>query len=499
MKKFLQILELLKENKLVVDSSNIDVEIKDITFDSREVKDGSLFFAKGVHFKDEYLQGAKDNGAVAYIGEKKFPVEGMEYIVVSNIRKAMLLVARFFFDNPDEKIKLIGVTGTKGKSTTVYMIKNVLDEYLISHGKKPCGIISSIKTFDGINEFESHLTTPEAIELYRIFNNSVEAGLEYLVVEISSQGLKYDRIGNANFEMVVLLNIGVDHIGSAEHPTIEDYVESKLKIFDLSDKILYYKLSDNLEQIEKALEGRNPLTYDLFNPSSDYNITDIVFHDGVNKFMVNGEEYKLNMFGDFNVENATVAIAIAKELGVDDQSIKKALSEFFIESRSSVFMSKDKELIAIVDYAHNKLSFDKNYEVFKKQFPEYKIYSVFGASGGKGLNRRKDLGEAASLVSDKIYLVPDDPNYDNPYEISEQIVSYFLKDVPYEIFESRELGIKKAVDGIDGKTLIFVAGKGNESYQLVRGDYKQIESDYVVTQKLIENYDEKSKQEVENE
>ena len=176
---------------------------------------------------------------------------------------------------------------------------------------------------------------------------------------------------------------------------------------------------------------------------------------------------------------------------MDDNSIKEALERLEIESRSTIIYTEDKKLVAVLNYAHNKISFEENFKFFKNNYPNYKIYSVFGASGGKGLNRRKDLGEVASRYSEKIYLVPDDPNYENPIDISKDIASHFEKEVAYEMFEKREDGIKKAFVDANNHTILFIAGKGSEHYQLKNGGYEKIKSDYDVAMEEIEKYNNK--------
>lgn len=487
MRKFNDIVELLDNKGLLVEKYDCDLEIEDISFDSREIKNGTLFFAKGVHFKKEYLEDSFNKGAVAYVSEVNYDVD-KPHIIVKDIRKTMVEVARFFFDYPDKKLKLVGITGTKGKSTVTHITKAIIDEYLETIGKKESAIISGIRTYDGVNDFESHLTSPEAIDYYRALNNAVESGIEYLVSEVSSQALKYDRVGDAEFDVVALTNIDGDHIGEFEHPTLEDYKDSKLKIFDLSDTIVYYKASEFIKDIEAKAKSKDSTSYDINNPEADINVTNIKFDDFKYTFSIGETEYFLNMFGEFNVLNTACAYAIARKLGIENEIIQNALKKFELESRSNIMKTEDEKIIAFVSYAHNRISFEKNFEFFKKQFPEYKIFSAFGASGGKGINRRKDLGEVASLYSDRIYLIPDDPNYDDILGISEIIAGYFLKEVPYKIFESRELGIIDMMNDVEDKTILFIAGKGDESYELFQGGYREINSDYIVTKELIRNY-----------
>lgn len=493
MKNISQIEKLLIEKDLLVESNySEDIQILDINFDSRKVDKDTMFIVKGLKFKDEYLFDSKEKGANSYIAEKKYDID-LPSLIVKDIKKAMLEVARLFFDYPDRKIKLVGITGSKGKSTNVYMVKHILDSKLKTEGKKPAGLVSTIRTYDGLNEYESHLTTPESLDLYRNIFNAVESGLEYMVIEVSSQALKYDRVGkDIDFDIVALLNIGHDHIGEHEHPTVEDYVNTKLKIFDLSKKIVYYKSTDHIEEIEKALENKEAVSYDVNNPSSDYNIENINYDKGVNKFTVNGKPFKLNMFGDFNIENAAAAIIICKSFGMTYEELYQAMETFSLKYRSSVLRTNDGQIVFIVNYAHDRLSFTRNFEIIKRDFPDYKVVSLFGAAGGKGLNRRKDLAEVASMNSDKVYIIPDDPNFEDPLEIASQIASNFVRDIPYEMFNKRVLGINKAVEDAKEKTVFFLAGKGREDYQLYKGGYAKMRSDHDIAEELVEEYNKRN-------
>ncbi|WP_311487845.1 UDP-N-acetylmuramyl-tripeptide synthetase [uncultured Helcococcus sp.] len=490
MKKFLDIVDLLKSKDMLVEYTDKELEIKDITYDSRQVNKDTLFFAKGLHFKEEYLQSAKDLGACAYISEIKYDID-LPYIIVKDIRKTMYIVADYFFDSPDKKLKMIGVTGTKGKSTTVTMLKAILDNYLIVNEQKKAGLISTILTYDGIVEKESTITTPESIELYRHLSNAVKSGIEYMVVEVSSQALKYDRLGYIKFDIGAILNIDNDHIGELEHPTLDDYVNSKLKMIDISKKLVYFKSGNNVEKIESKANDIETVSYDINNPDADFNITDINYEYLINYFKINGKEFSINLFGDFNVANATCAYIIAKNFAVDDKFIKEALEILEVESRSTIIFTEDKKLLAVLDYAHNRISFEENFKFFKNNYPDYKIYSVFGATGNKGLNRRVDLGEVSSMYSDKVYLVPDDPNYENPIDISKEIVKSFKREISYEIFDKREQGIRKSFLDADYHTILFIAGKGSEHYQLKNGGYEKIKSDYEVALEEIEKYNNK--------
>ncbi|MEA4932054.1 MAG: Mur ligase family protein, partial [Lawsonibacter sp.] len=197
-----------------------------VSYDSREVVPGTLFLCKGAHFKPEFLISAKEKGAMAYLSATPYPEVDLPCLLVQDMRRTIAPLADLYYDHPSGKLNVIGITGTKGKSSTTYYLKYILDEYLEGEGKPESGVISSIDTYDGVERFESHLTTPEPLDLQRHFQNARNAGIDYLTMEVSSQALKYHRTLCTEFAAACFLNIGSDHISPIEHPDFEDYFTS---------------------------------------------------------------------------------------------------------------------------------------------------------------------------------------------------------------------------------------------------------------------------------
>ncbi|MEG1996491.1 MAG: UDP-N-acetylmuramoyl-L-alanyl-D-glutamate--2,6-diaminopimelate ligase [Oscillospiraceae bacterium] len=471
-------IDLLEEKKLLtfqnaqaVQSSVIDL----ITYDSTAVKKNSLFVCKGAAFKEAYLLSAVSNGATAYVSEKKYDNCTAPCIIVSDVRKAMAYLAKSIYDNAYEKINLIGLTGTKGKSTTSYYIKYILDEYLVDNGLKKCGILSTNDIYDGVLTEEAHLTTPEALELHKHFDNAYQSGLKFMEMEVSSQALKYDRVLGVKYDVCAFLNISPDHISKNEHEDFNDYFSSKLKIFAQS-KIACVNLdSDEIDTILKAATASQSI---------------LTFGTTANADIFGYDIKKVNDEIHFNVENALCAIAICYCYNIDYKYLFNGLKKARSTGRMEVHSSSDKKITVIVDYAHNKLSFDKLFSSVKKEYAGKEIIAVFGCPGNKAVNRRKELGEISAAYSDKIYLTEEDPAFESVSDICSEIKNYV---VPFgcecHIINDRKQAIKSAILNSNGETVILITGKGNEKYQKANGTLIPYESDTFYTEMFLKEYD----------
>ena len=498
MKNKKDILAFLEREGLVVEHRICeDADIKGITFDSKEVDKDHLFFCKGVAFKEIYLDEALKRGASLYISENRYE-KSSDFILVSDVRRAMVLLAAFYYDYPDKKLKTIGVTGTKGKSTTVILIKSILDAYLEKKNMKACGLISTIYNYVGDTDLKSSNSTPEALILYKLLHTAVENGLEYMVIECSSQALKYDRVNEVEFDMAVFLNIGEDHVSPGEHPSFEDYFSSKLRIFDHARYALINKSTDHLEEVLSKIEELN-LPFESFSASeeADYMALDHYYDKGLLKFRASHadmkEEFSLKLLGAYNVENALATMAVGQHFGLDLASIRQGLKKTEIKEREEILTTPDGKITAVVSYAHNGLSFEKSYEFIKEAFPDHFISSFFGIGGEKADNRMVGMCQQAVKNSDFIYIVPDDPGYKTFEENMERMLPYIEgKGVPYLGIDSRQEAIEEEFSKAfkrDKKTVLFIAGKGPEAYQKIMGKYIPIPTDAEVVKGILEKYD----------
>ena len=518
--KILEIIDELEKNSQIKEIKNFerktseDIEISDITYNSKEAKKNSLFICKGNAFKREYLLDSIKNGSVAYISEidysdyltcEKMRDMGCEQpiitIVVKDVRLSMGILANLFFDRPWKEISLIAFGGTKGKSTATYMLKKIIDD---TKGKLS-GVISSIEVFDGKNNVEAGLTTPEAMELQRILRREVENKIDFCSMEVSSQALKYHRTYGMRFKVGIFLNMGYDHISPLEHENFDDYFNSKMIMMTQCENLVINKDSDHIDEIlkiaEKNISSEKIFTYSIKDEDADMYGKDIKYDVKQNKSIFtlvdnrDGKTYdevSLNMIGDFNVSNAVSAILAAKILGIKVEDAAKTLDNILVKGRMNIVTAQNGNIVAIVDYAHNKMSFENLFDMIKRIYEGYRIVAVFGCPGGKAFNRRKELAQVASEYADRIILVPEDSNYEDPDEISNDILKYVNDESKAEILRNREFGIVKTLKESEEnfiktgeKTVIAITGKGWETTMKVEGKNVPIKSDMkIVTENL---------------
>lgn len=478
------------------------VEIKYLTFDSKKVRPGTLFICKGAAFKAQYLDEAIEKGAVAYVSEKKFDTQKeVPYILVDDIRVAMPILAVKYNCAPWKELNVIGVGGTKGKSTTAYYIKAIVDDYMSATGGKESGILSSIDIYDGVIREESSLTTPEAVELQEHLRNAVDSQITYVEMEVSSQALKYGRVAAMKMDVGIFLNISEDHISPIEHPDFEDYFSSKLMMFANTKNAVVNLDADFSERIVEAAKASEAIytfsmkekNADVFGYAVEKDGHETVFRVKTEAF---DEEFRLTMPGLFNVENALAAITTAVALHIPVEYMKSGLLRAKTSGRMELFESRDKERVAIVDFAHNKLSFEKLFASAREEYPDYDIVAVFGSPGNKALIRRENLGTVAGQYATKIYLTADDPAYEEVVDICKEIAVFVEKQrCPYEIVEDRTEAIHKAMESATRKTVFLITGKGNETWLKYGNKHIECKSDVENVKECLEFYD-KSRQEV---
>lgn len=486
-----KILAILSENNLLVSHNIVDMQqgVTFVTHDSREVQAGSLFFCKGIHFQQQYLHNALEAGAVCYCAEQQYAVEG-SYILVSSIRRAMALIAPLFYGYAYEKLNLVGVTGTKGKTTIAYFLKNIFDTYT---GKKT-GLLSTIDVYTGKRAEEAHLTTPEPCDLQRYFWEAATSGIDFFTMEVSSQAYKTERVFGMQFDNGIFLNISEDHIGPLEHEDFADYLDCKLAFIRHCNNVLINAETQHLARVQQAAANAQRVTLygsEKSRGSCDYYYSNIQKTTGGLRFLVTNEaagytgEFAIAMAGYFNVENALAAIVMAKTLGVDDNSIREGLLRTSVPGRMNVV--ENDEITVVVDYAHNLLSFTKLYESLKQEYPGRRIVSVGGSPGGKAQLRRQNFADVVGRQSDYIYITAEDPQYEDVLSICNEMAALVsvVSAVPYEIIPDRAQAISRAIRTAKRGDVVVLLGKGDETYQKINGEYVPCESDLQIAQRLL--------------
>ena len=467
-----------------------------VSYDSRQVEPGTLFVCKGAHFKAEFLQMAREKGAMAYVSLEPYPQVDLPCIQVTDMRETIAPLADLFYGHPSGDLNVIGITGTKGKSSTAYYMKSILDRYQESQGRGETGVVSSIDTYDGVERFESHLTTPEPLDLQRHFANAAQTGLEYVTMEVSSQALKYHRSLCTEFAAACFLNIGYDHISPIEHPDFEDYFASKLKIFAQAHISCVNLDCDHAQRVMEAAQaaGAPIITFSQKDPSAQVYASDVHKEDGQILFTLRTPRYtrqmRLTMPGLFNVENALGAAALCEALDIPEWAVYDGLVRARVPGRMEVYANADGRVLSIVDYAHNRLSFETLFSSVRAEYPERELAIVFGCPGKKAYDRRHDLGEAAGAWCNRVYLTEEDSGEEDTLDICHEIQPNVEKGkARCRIIPNRGEAIRQAVLESERPTVLLLTGKGRETRQKRGTEYIDTPTDVEYVQAFLQEYD----------
>lgn len=450
---------------------NIEIDILSVEDNSKNVKQGSLFVAvRGYDFDGhDFINEAISNGATAIIIDLnanlknvKIP-EDITVVVVQNSRIALAIVACNFYGNASKKFTLIGVTGTKGKTTTCYMIKAILEKA----GKK-VGLIGTIENFIGDKSLgESNRTTPGSVELQKMFYQMAEEKCDVVVMEVSSQSLKLNRVLGSYFDIGVFTNFSGDHISEKEHPDMEDYFKSKEKLFAMCSK--GYVNADDFKTwiLEKDSPKCQFKSYGIDNTcdllAKDVTITNVSVDYRV-KIGTRNERIKVNIPGRFSVYNSLAAISVTQDLGASLENIKEALLEISVPGRSELIVENDNFPI-MIDYAHTVASLSNILKAVKT-YTRGRVICVFGCGGDRDKEKRPQMGEIAGKIADYTIVTTDNPRTEKPEEIIKEIEVGIAKTKgKYEIVVDRKEAIEKAITMMNKKDMVVICGKGHEKYQ----------------------------------
>ncbi len=429
-----------------------------ISFDSREADKSTLFFAKGATFKKEYLEQAIKNGLTFYVSQVDYELD-IPAIIVTDIKKAMSLIAMEFYGHPENDLKIIAFTGTKGKTTAAYFAYNILKQ---SH--KPAMFSTMNTTLDGKTFFKSKLTTPESLDLFKMMATAVQNGMTHLIMEVSSQAYLVERVYGLTFDVGVFLNISPDHIGPIEHPTFEDYFYHKRLLMTNSKAVVVNAGMDYFDVVAQQVANT---PHDFYGKGSDNTIENSRAFD----FDVTGKlagHYDIQLIGSFNKENAVAAGLACLRLGTSLADIQKGIAQTSVPGRMEVITQTNGAKV-FVDYAHNGDSLEKLLSVVEEH-QKGDLYLILGATGNKGESRRADFARVINAHPNiHVILTADDPNYEDPQTIAEEIASQVTR--PLDIQVDREKAISQAMARTNNETdAVIIAGKGADAYQIVNGE-----------------------------
>ena len=471
---------------------DMDIDIKKVECNSKKIVPNSLFIAiKGYDFDGhEYISEAIENGAVAVMLDmsadfKKIKIpSGVTVIITDDTRKALARVSCNYFGNPSRYFKLIGVTGTKGKTTTTYMIKSILEKA----GYK-VGLIGTIANYIGDECLGfSNRTTPESLELQGLFYKMAKAKCDYVVMEVSSQSLKLSRVEGCNFDYGIFTNLYKDHISLKEHADMNEYFETKLKLFTMCPRAFINSDDFKCNKIIKGAPNCNISTYAVDNKADllakDITITNISVDFKV-KLGVRNERIKVNIPGRYSVYNALASISLATALGIDVEKIKEGLENIVVPGRNELVPNKE-DLPIMIDYAHTAESLENILQAAKTYTPG-KVICVFGCGGDRDKEKRPKMGEVAGRLADYTIVTTDNPRTEKPEEIIESIEVGIAKTKgKYEIVVDRKEAIAKAIKMMGKRDLVILAGNGHETYQEINGEKYPLDEREIVKEILGE-------------
>ena len=458
---------------------DMQLDIKKVASNSKKVVPNSLFVAiKGYDFDGhEYIEEAVKNGAVAVMLDmsadfKKINIpKGITVIITDDTRKALARVSCNFFGNPSRYFKLIGVTGTKGKTTTTYMIKSILEKA----GYK-VGLIGTIANYIGEDCLGfSDRTTPESIELQELFYKMARQKVDYVVMEVSSQSLKLNRVEGTNFDYAIFTNLYKDHISLKEHTDMNEYFESKLKLFQMTPKGFVNSDDFKCNKIINGAKNCDIKTYAVDNKADllakDITITNI--------------SVDFNIPGRYSVYNALAAISLANSIGIDAEKIKEGLENIVVPGRNELVPNKE-ELAIMIDYAHTAESLENILQATKTYTPG-RVICVFGCGGDRDKEKRPRMGEVAGRLADYSIVTSDNPRTEKPEDIIAQIEKGIVKTKgKYEVIVDRKKAIEKAIKMMNKRDIVILAGKGHEVYQEINGEKRPFDERQIVKEILGE-------------
>lgn len=480
--------KLLERLEYTVVQGSDEIQITTLINDSRQVEDGSVFVCISGAVVDghEFVADVVAKGAKALIVEREVEApEGVTVIRVEDTRYALALTSAAYFGYPADKLKVIGITGTKGKTTTTYMIKSILEDT----GHK-VGLIGTIEAIIGDKKIPAANTTPESYTIQKYFAEMVEAGCDSVVMEVSSQGLMLHRTAGIPFEIGIFTNLGRDHIGPNEHADFDDYKRCKGMLFKQC-KLGIANVDD--AYFEDVFKDATCKTETFgFSEKADLRATEthlvskpgylgVAYHvSGLMDFDV-----EIDIPGTFSVYNSLTAIAVCRHFDVPIETIKIALKKAQVKGRIEMIKVSD-EFTLMIDYAHNAMSLESLLTTLKEYHPT-RLVCLFGCGGNRSKDRRYEMGEVSGKLADLTIITSDNPRFEEPQDIIDDIKIGMAKtDGAYVEICDRKEAIKYAIEHGQRGDVIVLAGKGHEDYQEIKGEKHHMDERELIAEVLEE-------------
>lgn len=464
----------LKNIEYTLVSGKLDIDISGISINSKKLKKGDVFVCiKGANFDShDIINEVTLNGAKAIVIDREDILDKLSndninacIIKVKDTKKALSILASNFYDNPTDKLKLIAITGTKGKTTVSYMVYESLKKI-----GQNVGLIGTIEIIIDSEKIPSINTTPDALSLQETFSKMVEKGIKYVVMEVSSQAYLLDRVYGITFDIGVFTNLSKDHIGKGEHKDIDNYIECKSMLFK-NCKIGIGNIDDNY--FDRIFRGATckTITYGI-NKDADYKAENINLTKdkelGVS-YEIKGKietKVKTNNIGRFNIYNSLCAIAICDNLGIDISKVVEVIKDIKVKGRlEKVGISENYTIL--IDYAHNKTALENLLYSIREYEPK-RLVCLFGCGGDRDKNRRFEMGEVSGRLADFTIITSDNPRTEKPIAIINDIETGIKKTKgKYIKIENRKEAIRYVIENAQKGDVIILAGKGHEDYQII--------------------------------
>ena len=469
----MNLINLVARMNYMLTQGDLDKEVTGVVYDSRKVQPGSVFVCMPGAVTDGhmYAAAALEQGAAALVVQHALDIEVPQTVTVIQVDNARLALAELsaaWFGHPAEKLITIGVTGTKGKTTTTYMIRSMLESAGLS-----TGLIGTIEVICGGKHTPAVNTTPESWLVQKHFADMVAAGNQYVVMEVSSQAMKLDRVSGFTFDYGIFTNLEEDHIGPGEHADMAEYIACKGKLFRQCRIGLANAEADYLDEVMAG----HTCELETFGMGENADLRAVNvrrIHQpgylGVSYDLEGLEHYsvRVDIPGDFTVYNSLAAIALCRLLGISQEAILKALDTIQVKGRLEIVPTPG-EYTLMIDYAHNAMSLEALLNNLRAYGPE-RIICLFGCGGNRAKSRRYEMGEVSSKLADLTVVTSDNPRFEEPMDIINDILTGVHKaDGKYVTIPDRKEAIRYCMEQGRKGDVIVLAGKGHEDYQEIRG------------------------------